>query len=68
MENISESVPPSTIQESILAIELPKKETVTIKLIDLQGLIDENKDLKRQIASLQQEIKFLEIDQLSFES
>ena len=68
MENISESVPPSTIQESILGIELPKKETVTIKLIDLQGLIDENKDLKRQIASLQQEIKFLEIDQLSFES
>jgi len=67
MENISESVPP-IIQESILAIELPKKETVTIKLIDLQGLIDENKDLKRQIASLQQEIKFLEIDQLSFES
>ena len=68
MENISESVPPSTIQESILAIELPKKETVTIKLIDLQGLIDENKDLKRQISSLYQEIKFLEIDQLSFES
>tara|TARA_R110000765_G_C18565360_1_gene564251 strand:+ start:348 stop:554 length:207 start_codon:yes stop_codon:yes gene_type:complete len=68
MENISESVPPSTIQESILAIELPKKETVTIKLIDLQGLIDENKDLKRQISSLHQEIKFLEIDQLSFES
>ena len=68
MENISESVPPSTIQESILTIELPKKETVTIKLIDLQGLIDENKDLKRQITSLQQEIKFLEIDQLSFES
>ena len=68
MENISESVPPSTIQESILAIELPKKETVTIKLIDLQGLIDENKDLKRQIASLQQEIKFLEIDQLSIQN
>jgi len=67
MENISESVPP-IIQESILAIELPKKETVTIKLIDLQGLIDENKDLKRQITSLQQEIKFLEIDQMSFES
>ena len=67
MENISESVPP-IIQESILGIELPKKETVTIKLIDLQGLIDENKDLKRQIASLQQEIKFLEIDQLNMEN
>jgi len=67
MENIKESVPP-IIQESIPPIELPKKETVTIKLIDLQGLIDENKDLKRQIASLQQEIKFLEIDQLNMEN
>ena len=62
MENISESVPP-IIQESI-----PMKQFVKIKTMDLQGLIDENKDLKRQIASLQQEIKFLEIDQLSFES
>ena len=57
MENISisESVPP-IIQESI-----PMKEFVKIKTMDLQGLIDENKDLKRQIASLHQEIKFLEI-------
>ena len=64
MENISisESVPP-IIQESI-----PMKEFVKIKTMDLQGLIDENKDLKRQIASLQQEIKFLEIDQLSIQN
>ena len=64
MENmsISENIP-SIIQESI-----PMKQFVKIKTMDLQGLIDENKDLKRQIASLQQEIKFLEIDQLSFES
>tara|TARA_R110001592_G_scaffold413_1_gene2344 strand:+ start:331 stop:525 length:195 start_codon:yes stop_codon:yes gene_type:complete len=64
MENISisESVPP-IIQESI-----PMKEFVKIKTMDLQGLIDENKDLKRQIASLYQEIKFLEIDQLSIQN
>ena len=51
MENISisESVPP-IIQESI-----PMKEFVKIKTMDLQGLIDENKDLKRQIASLYKE-------------
>ena len=62
MENISESIPP-IIQESI-----PMKQFVKIKTTDLQGLIDENKDLKRQIASLQQEIKFLEIDQLNMEN
>lgn len=64
MENISisENIPP-IIQESI-----PMKEFVKIKTMDLQCLIDENKDLKRQIASLQQEIKFLEIDQLSIQN
>jgi len=63
MENIiSESIPP-IIQE--------RKEFVKIKTKDLQGLIDENRDLKRQIAYLQQDIKFLEHaerEQMSFES
>jgi len=69
MENISESVPP-IIQESGWGSPTmgPMKQFVKIKTMDLQGLIDENKDLKRQIASLQQEIKFLEIDQLNMEN
>ena len=65
MENIiSESIPP------LLASQLlqERKEFVKIKTKDLQGLIDENKDLKRQIASLQQDIKYLEINQILIES